>query len=247
MIIDIATILWKELKEMFVQRSNLRGGWLGALIFLIVFGVFLPLQSGSSWLESPTSVFIWAWVPFILVNSIVADSFAGEKERHTLETLLASRLSDRTIILGKLAAALAYGWGITLIGILLALVTINVVYREGRLLFFPSNIGIAVFVLSFLVALLAAGSGVLVSLRATSVRQAQQTLSLAFIFLFIPLFILPILPEEWRQVITTFFSQLNLNSILVIFGFFLLILDLAILSVALQRFNRRRLILNQYG
>jgi ABC-2 type transport system permease protein len=244
MITDFMTILWKEFKELFVQRPNLRGGWLGLIVFLVVFGIFLPVQSGPTWLESPASLFIWAWVPFILVNSVVADSFAGEKERHTLETLLASRLSDRPILFGKLFAAMIYGWGITLIGLILALVTINVVHWEGRILMFPAHIGIAIVGLSFLVALLAAGLGVHVSLRASSVRQAQQTLSVAFLFLFIPLIVFPILPEGWQQALASAFSQLDLNSLIVILGIVILTIDLVLLGLAMRQFNRKRLILN---
>lgn len=245
MISDLMTIVWKEFKELFIQRPNLRGGWLGLLIFLFVFGVFLPLQSGPSWLESPAALFIWAWVPFILVNSIVADSFAGEKERHTLETLLASRLSDRTILIGKISAAMVYGWGITLVGILLALVTINLVHGEGRLLLFPANIGIAIVALSFLDALLAAGLGVLISLRASTVRQAQQTLSVAFLLLFVPLFVFPILPGDMQRAIATMLNRLNMTILLVFLGVFLLVLDVALIGLAITRFDRRRLIVSK--
>jgi ABC-2 type transport system permease protein len=244
MISDLTTIVWKEFKEIFVQRPNLRGGWLGLLIFLIVFGVLLPLQSGPTWLESPGSLFIWSWVPFLMVNSIVADSFAGEKERHTLETLLASRLPDRVILFGKITAAMVYGWGITLLGVLLALVTINLAHGEGQLLFFPANIGIAIVGLSFLVALLAAGLGVLISLRANTVRQAQQTLSVTFLIFFIPLFIFPILPDDMQSTITIAISRLNMNLTLGIIGTFLLVADAGLLGLAVVRFNRRRLILN---
>ncbi|UCD40705.1 MAG: hypothetical protein JSV69_08835 [Chloroflexota bacterium] len=101
MINDILSIMWKEIRELILQRSGLRGGWIGLLILIAVFGVLFPLQSGPDWLVTPTTILMWAWVPFILVNSVVADSFAGERERHTLETLLASRLSDQAILIGK--------------------------------------------------------------------------------------------------------------------------------------------------
>jgi ABC-2 type transport system permease protein len=137
MIQDISTIMWKEARELFLQRSGLRGGWTGLLILIVVFGILMPLQSGPEWLGAPTTVLLWAWVPFILVNSVVADSFAGERERQTLETLLASRLSDRAILIGKISSAIAYGWGITLIGLLVALITLNIAFSGGELLFFP--------------------------------------------------------------------------------------------------------------
>lgn len=196
MISDLTTMIWKEWKELFVQGPKLRGGWMGMLIFMGVFGVLLPLQTGREWVETPATLLVWAWVPFLLVNSVVADSFAGE--RHTLETLLASRLSDRVILLGKIGAAMLYGWGLTLAGLLIGLVTVNIVHGQGQILMFSLQVGLGILVLTFLVAVLAAAVGVLVSLRAASVRQAQQTLSVAFLLLFIPLFLLPLLPEAVR-------------------------------------------------
>ena len=244
MITDSMTIVWKEFKEMFLQRSGLRGGWLGMIIFVIVFGVFLPLQSGAVWLASPATLILWSWVPFILVNGVVADSFAGERERKTLETLLASRLSDRAILFGKLAAAIGYGWGITLVGVILAVVTINVAFGQGKLLLFPLDIGIAIVVLSFLVATMSAGLGVLISLRASSVRQAQQTLSVAFLLFFIPLIFFPMLPEAWRQAVARFLQQLDLSRLLILIGLSLVLIDGLLLFITYKRFKRPRLVLN---
>lgn len=245
MIADIITIMWKEARELFAQRSGLRGGWIGLLVLIAVFGVLMPLQSGAEWLSAPTTILLWAWVPFILVNSVVADSFAGERERHTLETLLASRLSDRAILFGKIGAAIAYGWGITLIGLLVALVTINIAHGEGELLLFPLQIGVAIVSLSFLIAWLAAGLGILVSLRAASVRQAQQTLSLAFLFLFIPLFLLPLLPDSLRDAVSRLVSGLDFQVLGILFIASLLTVDLVFLAAAMKFFNRARLILSQ--
>jgi len=245
MIRDILTIIKKELREILLQSSGLRGGRLGLLFFIAVFGVFLPLQSGRDWLNSPVNLFIWGWVPFLLVSSVVADSFAGERERHTLETLLASRLSDRAILAGKILAALGYGWGITLVSLLTALITINVAYGRGELLLFPWKIGAAIILISLLVATLAAGLGVLISLRAATVRQAQQTFSLAFFVLFIPLFLLPILPEAWRLRLTQSLAQVDVESIVLGVMAALLVVDLALFALASARFQRTRLILEE--
>lgn len=244
MIQDIFTIMWKEARELFLQRSGLRGGWAGLLILIGVFGILMPLQSGPEWLEAPTTVLLWAWVPFILVNSVVADSFAGERERHTLETLLASRLSDQAILFGKIASAIAYGWGITITGLLAALITINVAFAGGEFLFFPPLIGLAILGLSFLVVWLAACLGILVSLRAASVRQAQQTLSLVFLFLFVPLFLLPLLPDQIRQTVTMAVSGLDIQTMGIIFSLILLVIDVGLLAAAIRRFNRAKLIIN---
>jgi len=245
MISDIITIIWKEIRELILQRSGLRGGGIGLLIVLVVFGVLIPLQSGPDWLTSSTTILLWAWVPFILVNSVVADSFAGERERHTLETLLASRLSDRAILIGKICSAIAYGWGITLFGILVALVVINVAFNSGNLLFFPLPNGLAIFIFSFLVAWLAAGLGVLVSLRASSVRQAQQTLSLAFLVFLIPLLLLPLLPQNMQINVSIALKAFDFQSAALIAGAALLVIDLVLLGMANLRFKRARLILDQ--
>ena len=95
MIADIRTIIWKEWKDVLIQGGG-RGKWY-PLAFLAIFGVFLPLQTGNAWVETPVSMGFYAWVPIILVVTWVADSFAGERERGTLETLLATRLSDRAM------------------------------------------------------------------------------------------------------------------------------------------------------
>jgi ABC-2 type transport system permease protein len=51
-----------------------------------------------------------AGLPLVLSAIMIAESLAGERERRTLETLLASRLSERAILLGKMSAAVLLGW-----------------------------------------------------------------------------------------------------------------------------------------
>ena len=98
MIADILTVARKEWKEYVLAGTGLKGGRMGLVIMLVVFGVVLPAQNGTDWLTSPALLLAWAWVPLMLVSGVVADSFAGERERHTLETLLASRLPDQAIL-----------------------------------------------------------------------------------------------------------------------------------------------------
>ncbi len=111
MLTDVWTVMRKELQEAF--NFGDRVGKFGLLFMILSFGILLPWQMGKSWVESPITLIYWSWVPLFLVNAVVADSFAGERERHTPETLLASRLADQAILFGKLLAALAYGVGLT--------------------------------------------------------------------------------------------------------------------------------------
>lgn len=244
MLKDIWTIMWKEIKELLTQRGRFRGGGVGMLIFVGVFGIFMPLQFGRAWVDSPAGLIYWAWVPFLLVSSVIADSFAGERERHTLETLLASRLSDRAILFGKVVAAIAYGWGFTMLSMLLGLITVNIAYGHGQLLLYPAAIGIGIVVLSFLVAGLAATLGVLVSLRASTVRQAQQTFSIAFFILFVPMFLLPMLPAAWLARASQFLTTVNVEAIAAAIAILLFLFDSGLLAIAMARFKRARLILD---
>src|SRR5665648_247246 len=114
MINDIFTIVCKDLKEVLSSRGNARSGAIYLLIVIGVMGVLMPIQSGRAWFTEPLIPLVWSWFPIFLVISVVTDSFAGERERNTLETLLASRLSDRAILFGKLSAAVLYGWGISI-------------------------------------------------------------------------------------------------------------------------------------
>jgi ABC-2 type transport system permease protein len=242
---DLRTVVWKEFKEIFSRRGGrFKGAKLSVLIFVAVFGIFMPLQSGAEWLRSPIVMMYWAWVPFMLASSIVTDSFAGERERHTLETLLASRLPDRAILAGKIAASVLYGWGITLACVLVGAVAINIVHGHGRIIFYAAPVAAGIFLLTFLVALLASGLGVLVSLRAATVRQAMQTFSIAFLLLFVPLFLLPLLPAPVKASLLAGLSKLDFLAVAAAGAALLVVANAVVLLVADRRFRRNRMILD---
>ncbi len=243
MITDIGTVMWKEWKEILSGGSG--RGKVGLLIFVGILGIFLPLQMGRAWVESPIMLAYWTWVPLFLVTSVIADSFAGERERHTLETLLASRLSDRAILFGKVGAAVGYGVAITWLSLLLGLVTANLAYGQGKLLLYPVTVGLGIIVLSLLGAGLAAGAGVLISLRAATARQAQQTLSLAImLLLFVPTFGVQALPEGWKMRLFETFMAMDITGFVVTVMVILAMLNVGLLAAAMTRFRRAQLILD---
>jgi len=242
MMTDIGTVMWKEWKEILSWGGG--RGKVGLLIFVGVFGIFLPLQMRRAWVESPMVLAYWAWVPLFLVTSVIADSFAGERERHTLEALLASRLSDRAILFGKVGAAVGYGAGITWLILLLGLVTANLAHGQGKPLLYPLTVGLGIVGLSLLSAGLAAGAGVLVSLRAATVRQAQQTLSIAImLLLFVPTFGTQALPVEWKARLFETFMAMDITRLVVIAVVILAALNVGLLAAAMTRFRRAQLIL----
>jgi ABC-2 type transport system permease protein len=244
MIADILTVARKELKEILTLGGGGRRGWLSQLILLGVFGVFLPLQSGRAWVETPLVLFAWAWLPYFLAASTVSDSFAGERERHTLETLLASRLSDRAILFGKALAVVAYASGMAWIVVLLGLATLNIAYWGAGLVMYPPLTGLGIVVFSLLGSGAAAGAGVLISLRAATARQAAQTMSLVIFVLFIPIFILQFLPADVQAQVFQVLERADAGQVAGVAVLVLLVIDAGLLAAALAQFRRARLILD---
>jgi ABC-2 type transport system permease protein len=245
MIEDIRTVLGKELKELLMRQGHFKGGALGMIIYLGVMGVYLPLMMGRGLVETPYILLFWIWFPMLLVIGVVVDSFAGERERHTLETLLASRLPDFAILAGKILSAVVYGWGMTILFLVMGLVTVNVANWDGHILMFPPLMLLFILVCSLLVSLFVSAMGVLISLRAPTVRQAAQTLSIGiFAVAVVPFVIFFVLPDEWKScimdaLVTTGIEYLAAGALAV-----LAVLCLASLYVAMLRFRRSRLLLD---
>ncbi len=233
---DVGTVTWKEWQELMLPGGSLWGGaWSEALIVLGAMGVFIPLQVGPAWVQSPVAV-CWLWLPLLQMTGMIAESIAGERERHTLETLLASRLPDEAILLGKLVAAVGYGWGLTVLSLLVGLVVVNLGHGAGQLLLYPAPIAAALLALSLAGGLLVAVVGVLVSARAPSVRQAYQRLSIALLLAFLPIFGTQYLAGGWLAPPTAARSDI-LVIVPMLLGV-LFVADSCLLLIALRSFRR---------
>jgi ABC-2 type transport system permease protein len=234
-----AAVAWKEWREQLGQRG-LRGK-LGIVLFVGVFGIVLPLMNGPSWITSPVTAVAWSWVPMFLVTTVIADAFAGERERHTLETLLATRLTDHEILFGKIGAAIGYAGALTVASVILGLLTINLANTAHGLVVYSRPAVEAMVVLGFLGALFAATVGVLISLRATTVKQAQQTLGgVIMVLLLLPMLAARWMPAAWKLGLVS--SGLSVTQVAMIGALLLLVLDGGVVSLAMVRFKRARLI-----
>lgn len=242
MIADILTVAQKEFKEILAMRGRNRNGLVSLLIVLGIFGILFPLQNGPGFIQSPISATFWAWIAYISITGVVADSFAGERERHTLETLLATRLSDSAILLGKLTATVMYGVGMALVSALTGMITVSV--SSGAIITYPAMTAIAIVGGALLAGFLAAGLGINVSLRATSVRQAGQTMSILMFVVLAPLMLLPVLPQSWVLKVMNLLESLDITTIILIGGGLVLAFDIALILIAMRRFKRARLILD---
>jgi ABC-2 type transport system permease protein len=235
---DLGTMIWKEIRDEIMQGG--RQAFIRPLLIVGIMGLLLPLQLGLQWLAfSPAVILISVYVSFFFIINYIGDAIAGERERHTLETLLASRISDQAILLGKIIVAVGYTWVIVLISLLVGALAVNLTQAAGAWQFYaPLSALVYTLVLSLLTALLAASSGVLVSLHSPTVRQAQQTLLLSTLgFGVVLYFVARVLP-------TSVLASLNSNQVLLAILVILVLLDAILLGISLASFKRSRLILS---
>ena len=233
---DLWTMIWKEWKDFLLSGG--RSDLLRPLLILGILGIVLPLSFRLRWIDLDSApVLIILYAPFMFVTSFIGDAIAGEHERHTLETLLASRISDRAILLGKVLVAVGFTWGMTLFSLLLGAIVVNWSQEQGQWVFYaPINLFV-VLVMSLLTILLAASGGVLISLKSATVRQASQTMLLGEILLgFAVYVVVRFLPASMTASLTT--SQMV--SIILLS---LVVLDAILLAASLLSFQRSRLIL----
>ncbi len=251
MLADMWLIVTKEVREVVLRAGGSRATIFNLALILVVFGVVMPLQAGATWVDRWWLLFAWTWLPLFLVSALVADSFAGERERHTLETLLTTALSDRAILFGKIAAAVAYGYGMLVAVMALSLLSVNAVYavRAGRVLLFSFPVTLGVLVIGLLVTLLIAAIGVMISLKAKTVRQAGQTLSLGILaILWIPGLAIGIaaraLTPLQQQALWEWSTTLDGRMIALVSALVLALVDTVFVGLAMRRFKRSRLSLD---
>lgn len=115
-------------------------------------------------------------LPLFVAIAIACDSFAGEKERKTLEALLYTPTTDWELLLGKLLSAWLPALGVAWGGFLLYTVTTNLAAWPimGRL-FFPTTMWVILAVwVAPAAAALGLGTTILISSRARTFQEAYQ-------------------------------------------------------------------------
>lgn len=243
---DFLTVLWKEWKEIILQRSAGGSGSRQPLVFIALLGVFVPWRMGAARFFSPAQLLVFVFLSAVVITAVIADSFAGERERHTLETLLASRLSDRAILLGKVAAAIAYGWMISIACIAAGTITVNLSGSHGEFMIYRDAASWLILLLGPpLVGGLISTAGVLISLHAATVRQAQQTLGYGFMIVVLGIiFGSEALPAEWKVWLARNLAGWSFAELVLLAAGVILAADLALLMAGMARFQRSKLVLD---
>ncbi len=171
-------------------------------------------------------------IPIMVASVISANSIVGEKERKTLETLLYTPITNREFLLGKLLSSFLPAVAVTFISFLAYFLTTNAIHYAWRqMLIVRSLIWIpAIVLLSPMVSMLGLAITLLVSLRAKTYMEAQQTAGVI---------VLPFLALIVVQVM----GLITFNVLaIVIFSLLLLGLNYLILSRIGPRFSRESII-----
>lgn len=174
-------------------------------------------------------------IPVMVASIISANSFAGEKEKKTLETLLFSPVGESDLLFAKVLASFIPAQIVTIFSAIAYGLLIDTFGYSffGTMIFPSSNWLLAVFWISPAISLLAVFINVFISAKVKGYQEAQQ-LSIIVILPVIALFIAQL---------TGFFFLGNLASFLV--GIVLFILDAVFLRLAPKTFNRQKMFLSQ--
>jgi ABC-type Na+ efflux pump permease subunit len=171
-------------------------------------------------------------VPLMVATVIAADSFAGERERHTLETLLYSPTTDRELFIAKLLSSWLAAIVVALAGFILYAIMANAsAWSTIGKIFFPNWMWV---VLVLWVAPAAAGLGlgtmVLISGRAHGFQDAYQTGGVI---------VIPILLLMFGQLTGAMYFSVGM---VILIGFLLWVIDIVLIWYGGRTFRRGRLI-----
>lgn len=126
-------------------------------------------------------------IPIMVSSVIASDSFAGEKERRTIEALLATSLSDGEMLLGKILVSFAPAVVVTIAAFIIYSGVVDYMTLgmfDGRFLL-PNTIWLwLIFGLAPALAFADIGLTVIISARVKGVREAQQVSALLLVPLF---------------------------------------------------------------
>lgn len=233
MIPDVITVVKKELKEIMAISFS-RSHVLASLLMIGLLGFFIPWKSESYFLRQ-TSVTLSMYIlltPLIVCSGFVADSFAGEKERKTLESLLATRIPDSAVFTGKIIAIFIYTYLFLLIVIFTSVGGANFyLYQAGKeeFFFYNSLSCFALFVFTIPVIIGGIAIGVFFSLQCKDTKTAFQLSRIGWFILSFPFI--------------TGWINLRISWDFLMPGFYILAaIDAALIAAGIRFFRRSRIL-----
>ncbi|MFW9943542.1 MAG: ABC transporter permease [Candidatus Sifarchaeia archaeon] len=182
----------------FVKFGLIGLGALGPIMVIFtVVGTVLLLPPGPDYdmlmlFMAPMVATMLALFSVIPASMISANSFVGEKEQNTLEPLLATPLTDRQLLLGKILASFIPSIILLFGGTAVAIVAENaILISMGRPFVFLPDVPGLIFISTAGPAMILAVvcAMILISGRVSRVYEAYQMSMLVAIVLLIPMFV----------------------------------------------------------
>jgi len=173
-------------------------------------------------------------VPVMVSAILSGNSFAGEKEKKTLESLLYTPVTEKELFFSKVGAAFIPAIAVSAVGFVLYGLILNVFgFPLFNRLFFPSWNWLPFMLLVVPgISLLAISATVIVSARVRGFQEAQQISALI---------VLPLLLLIVSQMTGLFFLS---TAVCAVMGALLLVADYFLISRAARGFNREKLLKN---
>lgn len=171
-------------------------------------------------------------IPVMNASIIAASSFAGEKERKTIEGLLYTPVTDKELVLGKIAVCLIPAVLIAWISFVVYGVLVNTLAYPffGHLIFPTANWVTLIFWLTPGLSFLSLAMVVAVSQRAAGVWEAQQISALL---------LLPIIGVVISQVKGVLYLTVPVNMLA---GTVIYVIDVFVYRWLVRRLNRERIV-----
>ncbi len=172
-------------------------------------------------------------IPLMTSSVIASDSFAGEKERRTIEALLATPISDGELFFGKMLVSFIPSMLITVVSFMVYTIVFDVVaisLFNGMLLLPNLDWILMIFGLAPTIALASIGLTIIISAKVKGFREAQQISVILLI---------PILSLVFGQVTgAIIFGPII---ILTLIGLFV-VLDFVVFRIGLMLFKREEIL-----
>ncbi len=168
----------------------------------------------------------------MVASMIAADSFAGEKERKTLEALLYTPTTDRELLIAKMLSGWVAAIAIGLIGFVLYSINVNAAaWSQMHRVFFPNAMWL-VMIAWVVPALSGLGVGVMVvaSARAQGFQDANQMAGLV---------VLPIVALFYAQMAGAIFLNIG---IMLLMGLIVWLITGVFILLGSRSFHRNRLL-----
>jgi hypothetical protein len=156
------------------------------LIVVLVFGIGVPLIKGFAFLQ-PWIIAAYGGMALLFVAPAAAEFWSANPAPDSARA-----------VLGKLFATVGFGWGVSVLMLATAVVTLNLAYWGGRVLIPPQELFASVLVFSLAASTAVAALCAVLALRMPAVT-VKSILRLFFLALLLVLaFGARFLPESWQ-------------------------------------------------